>query len=143
MKTRIHIHRENVSGTVGRKTFIVTLPRDAEKIVAIGVSTVGLKKSDGENHFEAGMLRVTRDGVLLFETQVRNEFQDADFDFNPAPSFLDNSFKAVSGGMDHALNVTFPGSPRSLFCRYDGNKAPSSLAYKIALYFIYTKKQKQ
>lgn len=143
MKTRIHIHRENVSGAISRKNFIVTLPRDVENVVAIRVTCVGLKKSDGENHFEAGNLRVIRDGVLLFETQVREQLQPASFDFEPAPSFLDSNIKVISGGLDHALNVTFPGSPRSLFCRYDGNKAPSSLAYKIALYFIYTKKQKQ
>lgn len=143
MKTRIHIHRESISGTIGRKTFIVTLPRDAGTVVGIIVSARGLKQTDGENHFEAGFFRMQRDGALLYEQQVRNEDQAADFDFNPIPVLLDQSPKHTSGGKEFAHNVRFEAAPRSLFCRYDGNKSQGSLPYTLYVYFIYEQKQKQ
>jgi hypothetical protein len=140
MKTRIHIHREDIVGTANKKHFMVSIPRDADEIIAIKVSAIKAKKDDGENHFEVGLLRITRDGIVMYETQVRAEAFDAEFIFNPSPSPIEKGIVKQFGAHENFHNVRFSGQPRALFCRFDGNKAPSNTAYVLALYFLYTKK---
>jgi hypothetical protein len=83
-----------------------------------------------------------RDGVLLYEQQVRNENRNAAFEFEPISTVLNQGSKPVAGRKNNAHSVNFQGSPRTLFCRYDGNKSIGSLPYGLCIYFIYAKKQK-
>lgn len=170
MKTRVHIHREDIAATANRKHFIVTIPRDAGEVIGIKISCFGIKASPsygsggdgigggdpsvggvGDVHdlpsagnFERGLLRITRDGVILYETQVREEIIDAHFtQLIPSISPIESGIVFQSGGKNLFHSVRFTGEPRALFCRYDANNAPSSDSYKFVLYFLYSKKNKQ
>jgi hypothetical protein len=140
MKTRIHIHWENIPGTANKKHFMVSIPRDAAEIIAIKITAFRLKEGVGESHFEAGLLRLTRDGIVMYETQVRTEAYNADFVFNPSPSDMEEGLVKQCGSQEVFHNVRFSGRPRALFCKYDASQAPTSLPYVLALYFVYTKK---
>ncbi len=142
MKTRIYIHWENIPGTECKKHFMISIPRDADEVIAMKISLMKIKVVSDEDHFEAGQFRMTRDGIVLYESQVRTEAYDAEFTQSIiSPSEVESGLVRLAGGKDNFQNVRFSARPRSLFCKYDGRRAPSSLAYVLAFYFIYTKKK--
>jgi hypothetical protein len=159
MKTRIHIHREIISGALNTKHFIVTIPRDAEEVIGIKISPFGIPfEAEAENHYEAGKLRITRDGIVLYETQLREDVIPEYLQQVNSPAIMENGLAWIAGAHNQFHNVRFDGQPRALFCKYEANKTPlishsgsgsggvgvgsgdGSGSYALTLYFLYIKK---
>src|SRR5687767_7272708 len=75
MKKRIHIHQERITIEGESRNFIIHLPDDAGRIVSLKATASPLRVTEGgavlpKGHYPIGRLRIDREGILLWETEL-------------------------------------------------------------------------
>ncbi len=139
MKTRIYLHREKILAAGETRHFIVQLPPDVQKIVALKV-TASKNPVVGENHYHIGNLRLQRDGFLMCDFQLRSEFLEVVTFFNDAQSELEVETPAcVSGGKNEWLELEIPNGATVLFGKFENNTDMPN--FTLSIYFKYETKQ--
>ena len=139
MKTCTHIHRELIPTAGETRHFIVRFPADVQKVVGFKV-TATPKPGDEEHHHEIGNLRLSRDGFLLCDVQVRFEGFEAPAFFNSFLAAVEiNARTAVSGAKNEWLAMEIPKESAVVFCKYENSLKFAN--YTLALYFSYEPKQ--
>lgn len=142
MKTRIHIHRETISTQGETRHFIVKLPPDVEKVVAIKATAFPNPGVDAKkHHYEVGRLHFTREGFAYYEAQVRFEGYEPSTIGLKMPGMDAYRKTYVSGGKNEGFALEILNPSTVLFCRYENDTKVAG--YTLAIYFTYEPKQKQ
>lgn len=142
MKTRIHIHREQIISEQETRHFLIQLPADAGKIVAVNAmaapGTLSVVAGGGSvsGDLEMGRLRIMREGFVLIDMELLFEGAQAQISLIREPGVLEQDLRmSVSGRKTSPLYVKIDEGAKIFFCKYQNGAFVSD--YMLSVYIIY------